>query len=228
MQCAKAKLYLRCHAIPETLSAHASIAQNHVLIRCESVIMVSHRAAGQTASKTSSAAAPAASASTQGANKSSIKRSAFSPSRLQLSLFASVIEGLESDQLRIHDTTTGRLTCEHTIGFKAGITCLQWGYYGPPGKIVYMHSSKKKRKRSDEVNGDSEHQDAVVAVGTNHSEIHMFSPSEGRIVGTLKDGHTRGIYDFKFVDDGTSSAAWSLGGDGKLVEWNLLNGTVIR
>jgi len=189
--------------------------------------MVSQRAAGHSAPKTSSAAAPATSSSTQGVNKSAITRSAFSPSRFQLSLFASVIQGLESDQLRIHDTTTGHLKCEHEIGSKAKITCLQWGYYGNPGKILYQNSSKKKRKRPDENNGDSEHHDAVVAVGTNQSEIHMFSPSEGKIVGTLKDGHIQGICDFRFVDDGTSSLAWSLGEDGTLVEWNLLNGTTI-
>ncbi|MCJ1244032.1 Small subunit (SSU) processome component [Trapelia coarctata] len=190
--------------------------------------MVSQRAAGQTASKTSSAAAPATSSSMQGANKTAITRSAFSPSRFQLSLFASVIQGLESDQLRIHDTNTGHLKCDHEIGFKARITCLQWGYCDTPGKIPYHNSSKKKRKRSDEVNGVSEHHDAVVAVGTNQSEIHMFSPSEGKIVSTLKDGHTHGISDFKFVDDGTSSVGWSLGGDSNLVEWNLLNGVPIR
>lgn len=191
--------------------------------------MVSQRATGQAVSQIPSAAALAASSSsTQGANKSAIKCSAFSPSRFQLSLFASVIEGLESDQLRIHDTATGQLKCEHTIGFKASITCLVWGYYGMPGRILHHNSSKKKRKRSDEINGDSEHHNAVVAVGTNHSEIHMFSPSEGTIVGTLKDVHTKGIYDFKFVNDGGSSVAWSLGGDNKLVEWNLLNGKPLR
>ena len=186
--------------------------------------MVSQRATGQTASRISSAAAPAPSSSTQGVNKSAITRSAFPPSRFQLSLFASVIRGLESDQLRIHDTTTGHLKCEHDIGSRTRITCLQWGYYGTPGKIPYHNSSKKKRKRSDEVNGNSDHHDAVVAVGTNHSEIHIFSPSEGKIVRTLKNGHTQGICDFKFVDDGTSSVGWSLGGDGSVVEWNLLNG----
>jgi len=190
--------------------------------------MVSQRAAGQAVSKISSAAAPATSSSTQGANESAIKRSAFSPSRFQLSLFASVIEGLESDQLRIHDTATGQLKCEHTIGFRATITCLVWGYYGTPGRIPHYNSSKKKRKRSEEFNCDSEHHDAVVAVGTNHSEIHMFSPSQGRIVGTLRNGHTQGIHDFKFVNDGASSVAWSLGGDTKLVEWNLLSGTTLR
>lgn len=190
--------------------------------------MVSQRATGQAVSQIPFAAALAASSSTQGANKSAIKCSAFSPSRFQLSLFASVIEGLESDQLRVHDTATGQLKCEHTIGFKATITCLVWGYYGTPGRIPHHNSSKNKRKRSDEVNGDSETHNAVVAVGTNHSEIHMFSPSEGTIVGTLKDVHTKGIYDFKFVNDGVSSVAWSLGGDNKLVEWNLLNGKPLR
>src|ERR1700761_7811474 len=100
-------------------------------------------------SKTSSTTtAPAPSSATiNGNHKSSILKSAFSPSRLQLSLFASVIQGFESQHLRIHDTNIGRLRCEHAAGAGTKITSLDWGHYGTSYRDQHSQSSKKKRKR---------------------------------------------------------------------------------
>lgn len=55
----------------------------------------------------------------------------------------------------------------------------------------------------------------------------MYSPSEGRVVGTLSGAHERGIKDFKFTSY-NSSEGWSIGGDGKLVQWDLLKDLAIR
>lgn len=183
------------------------------------------------ASNVSSVANPAASSSTQAASKSSILRSSFSPSHFQLSLFASVIQGLDAQHLRIHDTNTGRLRCEHTISSKASINCLDWGYYGENHRDRHHQESKKKRKRSDLVNGHvpkDQAKNVVVALGTSDSEVHMFSPAEAKIMGSLKDAHTQGIRDFKFTDNGIHAEGWSIGGDGRLVQWDLRKDRVLR
>lgn len=176
------------------------------------------------ASKTSSAAALAVADSTNTGNKSSILRAAFAPSDFQLALFASVIQGLEGQNLRIHDTNTGRLQCEHVLGPKELVTSLDWGhYYGR------RDQSKKKRKRPSDVNGTAELDpgDVVVAFGTNASDIRMFSPAEDKIVGTLAGGHTGGVKDFKFTAD-RPQEGWSIGGDNKLVQWDLVTGQRTR
>lgn len=183
------------------------------------------------ASKVSSVANPAASSSTRTASKSSILRSSFSPSHFQISLFASVIQGFDAQHLRIHDTNTGRLRCEHTINSKASITCLDWGYYGENHRDRQHQESKKKRKRSDLVNGDGpndQSRNVVVALGTSDSEVQMFSPAEAKFVGSLRDAHTQGIRDFKFANNGIHAEGWSIGGDGRLVQWDLRNNRVLR
>lgn len=186
------------------------------------------------ASNISSAANPAASSATQTANKSSILRSSFSPSRLQLSLFASVIQDFDSQHLRIHETITGRLRCNYAIGSKASITCLDWGYHGANYQGRHHKESQKKRKRSSEqINGNtaisSENSlDAVVAFGTTDSEIHLFSPSESKIRKILGNAHTDDVRDFKFTNYGLHGEGWSIGGDGKLVQWDLRKGQVLR
>lgn len=68
----------------------------------------------------------------------------------------------------------------------------------------------------------------MLAFGTSDSEIHIFSPAEAKMVGSLKGGHTQGIRDFKFVDYGLDAQGWSVGGDGKLVQWNLKTYRSIR
>lgn len=179
------------------------------------------------ASNISSGANPASSSTTQSASKSSILQSSFCPSRFQLSLFASVIQGLGSQHLRIHDTSTGRLQCEHAIEPKASITCLDWGYYGRRNP----QEPKRKRKRHDFENGDTsddQSRDVVVALGTSVSDVLIFSPLEAKILGALKGGHTQGIRDYRFAQDGLQVEGWSIGGDGKLVQWDLKEGRVFR
>lgn len=176
----------------------------------------------QPASKTSSAAAPAASAGTAAGSRSSILRAAFSPSEYQLALFASVIQGLDSQHLRIHDIHTGALQCEHAVAPRESITSLDWGYF-PSGRD--SNTPKKKRKRNSNVH---EHGDAVVAFGTSSSDIRMYSPEEDKILGTLTGAHDGGIRDFKFTAGKSAEQGWSIGGDQKLVQWDLRTGQSIR
>jgi len=144
-----------------------------------------------------------------------------------LALFASVIQGLDAQHLRIHDTLTGHLRCDHAIAPKATINSLDWGYYGGKHSALDQHQSKKKRKRNHEVNGEAGG-DVVLAFGTSDSEIEMFSPAEGKVVGRLHGAHTQGIRDFKFTDRKDAAEGWSLGGDGKLAQWDLRTGTCTR
>ena len=150
-------------------------------------------------------------------DSSSLLRSAFAPTSFQLHLFASVIQSFESQQLRIHDTTNGRLRQQHAVSAREEITCLTWGRYGSVSKSP----NKKKRKR-----GETSSEDVVVAYGTNQAEICMFSPAQGQVVSTLKNGHEGKILDFQFTPE--NNEAWSLGDDHKLVQWNLKDDTVIR
>lgn len=190
--------------------------------------MVSNKAPRGHSSKVSSSSAPAATFSTQTAQKSSVLRSHFAPSEFQLSLFASVIHGFEGQHLRIHDTITGRLRCEHTIKSKATINCLEWGYYRENNGDRSHQESKKKRKRKESTNDSPpDPKDFVIAFGTSDSEIALLSPSESKIVGVLHGEHTQGIRDFKFVQCGYHGKGWSVGGDGKIVQWNLQTGKSI-
>ncbi|KAJ5670012.1 uncharacterized protein N7477_005375 [Penicillium maclennaniae] len=174
--------------------------------------------------KVGSAASPADGLSQTG-SKSSILRAAFSPSEYQLALFASVIQGLDAQHLRIHDTNTGKLQCEHALAPKETITSLDWGYYNAQGKK--SDPSKKKRKRGSDVNG-LDQGDIVVAFGTSTSDIRLYSPSEDKVVGTLTGVHDKGIKDFKFTAGRPGQEAWSIGGDNKLVQWDLLTGQSLR
>ena len=67
-----------------------------------------------------------------------------------------------------------------------------------------------------------------MALGTSDSEVNMFSPAEAKIVGSLREAHTQGIRDFRFADDGLNAEGWSIGGDGRLVQWDLKKNRVLR
>ncbi|GES61792.1 small nucleolar ribonucleoprotein complex component [Aspergillus terreus] len=181
------------------------------------------------ASKTSSAS-PSVSGVTSTGNQSSILKASFAPSDYQLALFASVIQGLDGQHLRIHDTNTGRLQCEHVLGPKETVTSLDWGYY-PARQKDRDQQAKKKRKRHSNVNGASDgfdQGDVVVAFGTSASDIRMYSPAEDKIIGTLAGGHDKGIKDFKFTLNRPGQEGWSIGGDNKLVQWDLHTGKSTR
>ncbi|OXV05991.1 hypothetical protein Egran_06241 [Elaphomyces granulatus] len=182
-------------------------------------------------SKTSAAALPAVSGATRTGNKSSVLRAAFSPSEYQLALFASVIQGLDAQHLRIHDISTGRIRCEHAVGTKESITSLDWGCYRGDRPRDREQKLKKRKKRDTDANGlvnGVGAEDVVVAFGTSISEIRMYSPVEDRIVGTLSGGHDRGIKDFKFTATRPYTDGWSIGGDNKLVHWDLQAGQCLR
>ena len=67
-----------------------------------------------------------------------------------------------------------------------------------------------------------------MALGTTDSEVNMFSPAEAKIVGSLREAHTQGIRDFKFAENGIHAQGWSIGGDGRLVQWDLRTNRVLR
>lgn len=174
----------------------------------------------------SSAASPAASGLTNTGNKSSILRASFSPSEYQLTLFASVIQGLDAQHVRVHDTITGKLQCDHPLAPKETVTSLDWGYFS----AKQSDQSKKKRKRHSDANGDTDgldQTDVVIAFGTNKSDIRMYSPSIDKIVGTLSGVHDKGIKDFKFTAN-KPLEGWSIGDDNKLVHWDLRTGQSTR
>ena len=154
------------------------------------------------------------------AAQSSILRSSFAPSRLNAPLFASIIQGLDTQKIRIHDTAGGRIRCEHSTTASTTINCLDWGYLESNTTDSQQAKLSKKRKRSSQLNGETSSADVVLAYGTSRSEIHIFSVTESKIVKTLKDGHSGGIRDFKF-ESGHGHRAYSLGGDGKVVQWDL-------
>ena len=178
-------------------------------------------------STTSAAANPAASSKTHIPNQSSILRSSFAPSSFGVPLFASTIQGFDSQRLRIHDTTSGRLRCEHSVTPQTVITCLDWGYFGESRANQQQQVERKKRKRSSQLNGVTSAKNIVLAYGTNLSEIQIYSPTESKVLGVLKDGHSGGIRDFKFQDEGRERRVYSVGGDGKMVQWDLNNQTVM-
>lgn len=177
------------------------------------------------ASKTASAASPAVPGA---GNKSSILRALFSPSEFQLALFASVIQGLDAQHLRVHDTVTGKLQCDLPLAPKESVTSLDWGYFSTKRK----DQLKKKRKRHSGVNGAPAHGldqgDVVVAIGTDKSDIRMYSPSIDKVVGSLSGAHDKGVKDFKFTAKNPGQEGWSIGDDNKLVQWDLRTGQSIR
>lgn len=152
---------------------------------------------------------------------SAILKSSFAPTYLQLHLFASVIQSFESQQLRIHDISNGRLRQQHAAPAGINMTCLDWGRYGQSYREK-RNSNKKKRKRVHDTQ-----EDVVVAYGTSSSTICMYSPAEDKVVGILKAGHEREIKDFRFLPS-DNLQAWSVGADSKLVQWNLDTDQPIR
>ena len=180
--------------------------------------MVSAKKSRPATFKTTAAAAPASGSILNNSNKSGVLRSLFCPSHYQLSLFASVIQGLDSQHLRIHDTATGRLRCEHAVASRATINCLDWGCHHTRHEETPEGSPRKRRKRPEKINGSRSTEDFVVAYGASDSYIRLYSPTEDKIVNELHGVHTTSVVDFKFADDGKG---WSLGADGILVKWNI-------
>ena len=188
--------------------------------------MASQKHSNRTSSKISSAASISASSKDR-APQSSISYSSFCPSHFQLSLFASVIQGLESQHLRVHDANTGSLRCDYPIASKATVSCLDWGLYRCHSSEGSKEHARKKRKRPGAVE-DLRGSDVVIAYGMSDSEIQIFSPSQAQVMATLKGAHSLGIRDVKFVDGGEPAQIWSVGGDNKLVQWDIRTGNVIR
>ena len=122
---------------------------------------------------------------------------------------------------------SGRLKCEHTPP-QTSITCLDWGYYGSSRQDEERPSKKKRRKLKESQDHGERGGEVVVALGTDRSEIQMFSPADSRVLATLRGGHMHGVRDFKFKEHGMASEAWSIGGDDKLVQWSLNDASSVR
>ena len=193
--------------------------------------MAKQKGSSRQASSKISSTKPAPTSTARAATKSSIFRSLFPDPHLQLSLYASVIQGFDSQHLRIHDTATGRLLCDHRVGSKAIVNCLDWGCPDKNHRDRRHQGSNRKRKRHGGINGIKTVEpsmDAVVAMGTSQSEISIFSVNQAKIVGTLTGVHTQGIKDFKFVKAGTQFEGWSLDGGGRIIQWDLRHHTSVR
>ena len=148
-----------------------------------------------------------------------ILASAFPPSPLQLSLFASVILGLDAQRLRIHDTITNRLRCELTLDKGVAVNHLSWGEIPDSEETTKKH----KRKRT-EVNGEGKRNTgvAVVAVSASRGGILLVGPLEGVVLGKLASaGHSGEVRQFVFSGKKLPSRGWSIGSDKRLIEWDI-------
>ncbi|KAK6345436.1 Small subunit (SSU) processome component [Orbilia javanica] len=169
--------------------------------------------------------------STSISTASPILKSAFSPSWSKLSLFSSVLRGLDAHRLRCHDITSGRLQCEHIFEKSVEINSLSWG------SLVEAESDRKKKKRkrasdADAVVDDDEDAqqnagEVVVAATGSNGKVYLYSPVQAEIVKTLDGGHIGPVTDFQFVESTKGVRAWSCGGN-RLVEWDVKKGSSIR
>ncbi|KAK6535282.1 Small subunit (SSU) processome component [Orbilia ellipsospora] len=171
--------------------------------------------------------------STSLSTASPILKSAFSPSWSKLSLFSSVLRGLDAQRLRCHDTTSGRLQCEYIFDKTVEVNSLTWGSLAETDK----DRKKKKRKRASDAdaavdeNDDEQKQhdgaEVVIAATSSTGKIFLYSPVQAELVKTLEGGHAGPVTDFQFVESSKSVRAWSCGGN-KLVEWDVKKGASIR
>lgn len=189
--------------------------------------MPSKKSSHRPASKISSAADPAVSA--QNVRGSSILLSTFTPSNFQLSLFASVIQAFDSQHLRVHDADTGRLKCDHALAAGQRIHSLDWARHGSSKSDQHetSHNSKRKRNKPNGASLIDHRGSAVLALGTSESEVQIFSVDDSKVVSTLTGGHDKGVRNFKFTTD-KASEGWSIGGDGRLVQWDIVKRSIKR
>ncbi|KAK6528237.1 Small subunit (SSU) processome component [Arthrobotrys megalospora] len=169
--------------------------------------------------------------STSVSTASPILKSAFSPSWSKLSLFSSVLRGLDAHRLRCHDIATGRLQCEHIFDKSVEINSLSWG------SLAEAESDRKKKKRKrasdadavvdEDEDGQQNAGDVVIAATGSNGKVYLYSPVQAEVVKTLDGGHVGPVTDFQFVEGGKGVKAWSCGGN-KLVEWDVKKGSSIR
>ncbi|KAF3313831.1 Small subunit (SSU) processome component [Orbilia oligospora] len=169
--------------------------------------------------------------STSISTASPILKSAFSPSWSKLSLFSSVLRGLDAHRLRCHDITSGRLQCEHIFEKSVEINSLSWG------SLVEAEGDRKKKKRKRASNADAIVDDdedvqqntgeVVIAATGSNGKIYLYSPVQAEVAKTLDGGHVGPVTDFQFVESAKGVRAWSCGGN-KLVEWDVKKGSSIR
>ena len=190
--------------------------------------MVSKKHQPRASTHISSAASLSISSPAGGRHASAVLKAAFAPSALQLSLFASVILGLDGQQLQVHDTQSHRLLCQHRVP-KARITTLDWGFHSASPTQDRDESPRKRKRIARDLDGaKSGSHEIVIGFGTDQSEISFFCPTTSRITTSLKKAHTSGVKEFRFQNYGRDNEAWSLGGDKNLIQWDLSDGTALR
>ncbi|CUS07115.1 unnamed protein product [Tuber aestivum] len=156
----------------------------------------------------------------------SILASAFSPSPLQLSLFASVVLGLDAQCLRIHDIVANRLRCELTLDKGVAINHLSWGEIPNSEETIRKH--KRKRTGTDG-EGRGNTGVAVVAASASRGGILLVDPLEGVVVGKLSSaGHSGEVRQFVFSGKKFPGRGWSVGSDKRLIEWDIKRRVAMR
>lgn len=181
------------------------------------ITMVSKKAAAKAAKPAPSSTSKLSTAASPNA---ALAASAFSPASFRLSLFASVVLGLDAYRLRIHDTNTGRLRSEHVFEAGVRVNSVSWVALA---SAQDRKSSKKRRRKAD--GGDVEEKNAAVAVTTNKGSVILYSATEGTVAGVLEGAHVGEVVAFEAEKGGN---AWSVGVDGKLVEWDLVKKVALR
>jgi U3 small nucleolar RNA-associated protein 5 len=161
---------------------------------------------------------PSSKLSTLASSSTALTASAFSPPSLRLSLFASVVLGLDAYRLRIHDINTSRLRCEHVFEKGVSANYLAWG--SMPSKDKKSAKKKRKRMTSGESAADEVSKNTVVAAATNRGTVVLFSPIENGVVGLLEGEHVGPVKCFVFSEE-EQGRGWSCDTNGKFVYWDI-------
>lgn len=95
--------------------------------------------------------------------------------------FALVAQAVDKHRLRVYDALTGRCTAEYIVD--ARVSALAWARVDD---AAADEPSKKKRKKRDSLPAPSTLSEAIV-LGLASGSIHVFSPTHGKVIGTLAD-----------------------------------------
>lgn len=135
-----------------------------------------------------------------------VAHSTFHP---QQPLFASTIGGLEAHRIRIHHTTTGKLTWEFELeGRRQTPSVLRWGTL----------AVSRKRRRSTEGGAAP----PCLAIGTSSGQVVVVGTEDQST--RMLEGHTDCVTDVQFAGD----RCWSLSRDRQLYEWDVSTQTPLN
>ncbi|ODQ50659.1 NUC189-domain-containing protein [Saitoella complicata NRRL Y-17804] len=133
-------------------------------------------------------------------------------------LFASAVLALDAHHVRIVDTNSSVLRNEYVLPKSVTCKCLAWGLDRSDST-----KSTKKRKTSLAAEGGEK---AWLAIGQSNGEVVLYSPSNASVQKTLSGAHVGDVTGFAFAEDGRRG--WSVGADGKVVEWDLESGKSVN